>query len=77
MGAEGAQRSAGTKGTRRKCLSILHHNTILKPNPNPNAHPNPKPSPNPTPSPQLRLNIGTERVEEGISAHFKGFLELA
>ena len=30
----------GTKGTRRKILSILHIN--LKPNPDPNAHPNPQ-----------------------------------
>ena len=41
MGAKGARRSTGTKGARRKFVSILHPNTILKPNPDPNAHPNP------------------------------------
>ena len=41
MGTEGAQRSTGTKGARRKFLSILHPSTILNPNPDPNAHPNP------------------------------------
>ena len=39
MGAEGAQRSMGTKSARRKFLSILQPNTILKPTPDPNAHP--------------------------------------
>ena len=52
MGAEGAQRSIGTKAAQRKILSTLHPNTILKPNPNPNTHPNPQPSPNPTPTPR-------------------------
>ena len=33
MGAEGARRSMGTKGARRKILSTLHPNTILRPNP--------------------------------------------
>ena len=53
MGAEGTQRSMGTKGARRQSLSTLHPNTILKPNPDPNARPIPTPSPNPTrpPSP--------------------------
>ena len=37
MGTEGAQRSEGTKGARRKFLSTLHPNTILKPNPDPHA----------------------------------------
>ena len=31
MGAGGARRSMGTKGARRKILSTLHPNTILKP----------------------------------------------
>ena len=43
--------SMGTKDAQRKILSILHPNTILKPNPDPDAHPNPQPSPNPTPTP--------------------------
>ena len=47
MGAKGAQRSTGTKGARGKILSILHPNTILKPDSDPNAHRNPKPRPNP------------------------------
>ena len=58
----------GTKGARRKILSIFH--VILKPNPDPNAHPNPqlsptptpthcpKPSPNPSPNPSPSLNPG-------------------
>ena len=29
----------GTKGAHRRFLSILHPNTILKPNTDPNAHP--------------------------------------
>ena len=41
MGAEGARRSGGTKGARRKFLSTLQPNAILKPNPDPNAHPYP------------------------------------
>ena len=49
----------GTKGARRKILSILH--IILKPKPDPNAHPNPQPSPTPTPT----HNLGTELVGEG------------
>ena len=40
MSGEGARCSMGTKGARRKILSILH--IILKPNPDPNAHPNPQ-----------------------------------
>ena len=40
MGTEGARRSIGNKGARRKILSILPPN-ILKPNPDPNAHPQP------------------------------------
>ena len=51
MGAKGARRSMGTKAARRKVLSTLLSNTILKPNPDPNTHPNPQPSPNPTPIP--------------------------
>ena len=34
MGADGVRRSMGTKGARRKILSTLPPNTILKPNPN-------------------------------------------
>ena len=41
----------GTKAAQRKILSILHPDTILKPNPDPSAHPNPQPSPDPTPTP--------------------------
>ena len=50
MGAKGAQRSRGTKGARRKILSILHPNTNLNPNPDPNTNPKPSPSPNPDPA---------------------------
>ena len=39
MGAEGARRSMGNKGARRKFLSTLHPNTILKPYLDPNTHP--------------------------------------
>ena len=39
MGAEGARRSTGPKGSRRKILSILQPNTILNPNPDPNTPP--------------------------------------
>ena len=60
MGAKGARCSMGTKGERRKILSTLHPNTILKPNPDPNTHLNPQPSPNGTPAP-----TGTELVGEG------------
>ena len=56
MGAKGARPSMGTKGTRRKFLSILHLNSTLKPHPNPNAQPNPKASPHPTPSPNPNPN---------------------
>ena len=42
MGAEGARRSMGTKGTRRKKPEGY---IMLKPNRDPNAHPNPQPSP--------------------------------
>ena len=78
MGAEGTQRSMGTKGARRKILSTLHPNTILKPNLDPNARPNPTPSPNPTrtrspspspspnpspsPSPSPNPGLGSELV---------------
>ena len=51
MGAEGSRRSMGTTGARRQFWSILHPNTVLKPNPDPAAHTNPKPSRNPTPAP--------------------------
>ena len=50
-GAKGARHSISTKATRRKLLSTLHPNTILKPNPDPKTHPNPQPRPNPTPTP--------------------------
>ena len=33
MGVKGTRRPRGTKGARRKCLSALHHNTLLNPNP--------------------------------------------
>ena len=56
MGAEGTQRSMGTKGAQRTILSTLHPNTILKPNPDPNARPNPTPSPNPTRTPRPNPN---------------------
>ena len=42
MGAEGARRSKGTEGARRKNLSTLHPNTTLNPNPDPDAQPNPQ-----------------------------------
>ena len=64
MGAEGARRSMGTKGTQRKTLSILHPLTDPNPNPNPdpNTNPNPKPipspSPSPTPNPNPSLKVG-------------------
>ena len=48
MGIKGARRSTGTTLARRKILSTLDPNTILKLNPDPNTHPNPKPSPTPT-----------------------------
>ena len=35
----GTRRSMGTKGARRKILSTLHPNTILKPNPDRNTQP--------------------------------------
>ena len=56
MGAKDARHSMGTKAVRRKILSTLQPNTILKPNPDPNAHPNPQPSPNPTPLPTPNPN---------------------
>ena len=43
-------------GTRRKFLSTLDPNAMLKPNPHPNAHPNPKPSPNPNSIPSPNPN---------------------
>ena len=55
MAAEGARRSTGNKGARRKLLSTLHPNTILNPNPDPNAHPNPQPSPSSNPRLWLEL----------------------
>ena len=39
MGAEGARCSMNTKRPRRKILSNLHPNSILKPNLDSNAHP--------------------------------------
>ena len=39
MGAKGARRSMATKAARRKLLSTLDPNTILKPNPDPNTQP--------------------------------------
>ena len=46
MGAKGARRTRNTKSARRKILSTLHPNTILKPNLDSNAHRNPQPTPN-------------------------------
>ena len=63
MGAEGARRSMGTKGTRRKILFTLHPNTILKLDPNPNTHPNPQPNPNPTPPPTLAVTLTLTTIE--------------
>ena len=47
MGVKGARRSMGTGAAQRKILSILHPNTILKPNSHPNTHPYPQPTPTP------------------------------
>ena len=71
MGAKGAQRPTGTKGARRKILSILHPNTILQPNLT--LMPTPTLSlvltlPLSLPLALSRRNIGTELVGEGISA---------
>ena len=62
MGAEGAQRSTGTKGARRIFLYLLPPNTILKHNPDPNTHPNPQPSPSPTPSPSPNPSHSSTRT---------------
>ena len=58
MGAERACRSMGTNGARRKALSTLHPNTILKLDSDIYAHPNPQDRTNgtPTPTPTLNLN---------------------
>ena len=41
MGAEGSRCPMNAKGARRKFLSNLHPNTMLKPNLDSNTHPQP------------------------------------